>query len=261
MGQSLRDIPGNVCGEAKSPACPNDLAIGERSCDCCTICAAIRRIAFGLCGFLLIVAPVLDRFVFPEPYPGEQYSPPVGYEYGSELEGFRQRVLHREGDFVWIELTLLPGAKGPSKHIHTQFAEHFVVKKGEVSIEVGSEVVTLQAGEDFLVEPGTPHRPFNPNSEPAIVMGPQTEEFALPRGFDVFLTQAYGFFDEAPENSEAPRALLQMSRFSPRYDSWIAGPPIAAQKALYWVLGPIARALGYRSYYPRFAPYGVGFDL
>ena len=55
---------------------------------------------------------------------------------------------------------------------------------------------------------------------------------------------------------EALRALLQMSRFSPRYDSGIAGPPVALQKVFYWTIGPIARLLGYRSRYPRFAPNG-----
>ena len=86
------------------------------------------------------------------------------------------------------------------------------------------------------------------------MLGPLTPDYALPRDFGVFLTQAYGFFDESPANGRLPRSLLQMSRFSPRYDSWIGGPPVFLQRGLYWMISPIARGLGYRSYYERYSP-------
>lgn len=168
----------------------------------------VRKTAWLIAAVLFVVAPVVDRFVLPEADSPESFNAPVGYEFESKTEGFHQRVVHRVAGLVWIELTLLPGAIGPPKHIHTGFVERFIVKEGAISLEVGSDVIELRAGEEFLIPAGTAHRPFNPNSEAAIVMGPLDEKYALPAGFDVFLTQAYGFFDEAPENSEAPRALL-----------------------------------------------------
>jgi hypothetical protein len=78
-----------------------------------------------------------------------------------------------------------------------------------------------------------------------------TEEFA------VFLTQAYGYFDEAESNAQPPKVLLQMSRFSPRYGLWLASPPVALQQALYFVIGPTARALGYRTHYEKYRPIRV----
>ncbi|MCZ6485959.1 MAG: hypothetical protein O6826_09700, partial [Acidobacteria bacterium] len=129
-----------------------------------------------------------------------------------------------------------------------------VCDRRERAVFVDGEVVHLHPGEELLVAPGVVHQPFNPTEEEAVVLGPLTPEYALPERFGIFLSQAYGFFDAAPENGVLPRALLQMSRFSPAYDSWLGGPPVALQRALYWVLGPIARLLGYRSYYPRYAP-------
>jgi Cupin domain len=139
-------------------------------------------------------------------------------------------------------------------HVHTTFSEHFRVERGTVSILVGAEVVQLRSGDDYLVAPGIPHKPFNQTDQAAIVLGPLTPEYALPERFGIFLSQAYGFFDAAPENGSPPRALLQMSRFSPAYDSWLGSPPVALQRAAYWVIGPIARLLGYRTYYPEYAP-------
>jgi hypothetical protein len=128
------------------------------------------------------------------------------------------------------------------------------VERGTVSVLLGDEVVQLHAGDEYLVAPGVSHRPFNQTDQEAVVSGPLTPEYALPERFGVFLSQAYGFFDAAPENSSPPRALLKMSRFSPAYDSWLGGPPVALQRAAFWVVGPIARLLGYRTYYSEYAP-------
>ena len=208
-----------------------------------------------LLGTLVIVAPILDRVVFPESAPPVGYYPKIGDLFYSRTEGFRQRVVRTDDRHLWVELTLEPGAPGPPVHVHTTFAERFRVVRGVASLQVNGEVKTLRAGEEFLVAPGVPHRPFNASDEEAVVRGTDGPSYALPREFGVFLTQAYGFFDESPANTRPPQALLQMSRFSPRYDSWLGGPPIALQKALSWVLGPWARLAGYRSYYSAYAPH------
>jgi hypothetical protein len=87
-----------------------------------------------------------------------------------------------------------------------------------------------------------------------IVKPPLTTEYALPEQFTVFLTQAYGFFDESESNSQPPKALLQMSRFSPKYEHWLTSPPVSIQKAFYFVIGPTARLLGYRTHYEKYKP-------
>ena len=207
-----------------------------------------------LTAVVVLVAPVLDRVVFPEPDPPPSAYPTVGQVFHSEAEGFTQRVVQIDDEYIWSELTLHPHAPGPPAHVHTTFAERFIVAEGEVSVMVNGDTKVLRAGEEFLVEPGVTHRPFNASGMAAIVRGPETPDYALPRDFGVFLTQAYGFFDESPANARPPRALLQMSRFAPRYDSWLGGPPVLLQRGLFWIVGPIARVLGYRSYYERFAP-------
>ena len=209
---------------------------------------------------LVVVGPLLDRVVFPEPQPGLEFVPKVGQVFHSESEGFTQRIVRRQPGLIWSELTLHPHAPGPPPHVHTTFAERFRVQRGTVAVLADGEVIHLHPGEEFFVAPGVVHQPFNPTEEEAVVLGPLTPEYALPERFGIFLSQAYGFFDAAPENRVAPRALLQMSRFSPEYDSWLGGPPVALQRALYWVTGPIARLLGYRTYYSEYAPARVAVE-
>jgi hypothetical protein len=104
------------------------------------------------------------------------------------------------------------------------------------------------------VKPGTPHKPFNETDSHVVIKPPLTPEYALTEEFSVFLTQAYGFFDESESNSRPPKALLQMSRFSPKYELWLASPPVFIQKAFYFVISPTARLLGYRTYYEKYKP-------
>jgi mannose-6-phosphate isomerase-like protein (cupin superfamily) len=217
----------------------------------------VRRVfwAFAIIvALLIVVGPMLDRVVFPEREPGPEFVPKVGQVFHSKSEGFTQSIVKLQTGLIWSELTLDPHAPGPPPHVHTTFTERFRVRSGTVSILAGGKVVRVQAGEEFVVAPGVPHKPFNETGQMAVVLGPLTADYALPERFGVFLSQAYGFFDAAPENSRPPRALLQMSRFSPAYDSWMGGPPVALQRAACWVIGPIARLLGYRAYYPDYAP-------
>ena len=217
----------------------------------------IVKTSTSLLALYVIGGVAVDQLVFPEPAPDESYYPPVGYVFASESEGFEQRILKREEGSFWLELTLRPAASGPPEHIHTSFSERFMVAEGMLSLLVNGEVMELGPSESFLVSPGTPHKPFNQTNQLVVVRGPLTEEYGIPEPFSIFLTQAYGFFDEDPANQRAPTALLQMSRFSPVYDSWLADPPVPVQRLLFHTIGPTARLLGYRSYYPRFKPKGV----
>ena len=214
----------------------------------------ILKASIAVLALYFLGGAVLDQFVFPEPAPDESYYPPVGYVFASKTEGFEQHILKREDGLFWLELTLRPNAPGPPEHIHMSFSERFMVAEGTLSLLANGEVRELGPSESFLVSPGTPHKPFNQTNKPVIVRGPLTEEYGIPEPFSVFLTQAYGFFDEDPANTQAPNALLQMSRFSPVYDSWAADPPVPVQRLLFRAIGPAARLLGYRTHYPRFKP-------
>lgn len=202
----------------------------------------------------VLIGAMLDRVIFPEAEPGPEYYPQEGQVFFSKTEGFRQTILKREGGLAWVELALESRAPGPPEHIHTTFAENFIVAEGTLSLLVNGEKKILRAGESLLVTPGTRHKPFNETDSPVIVKGPLTPEYAMPDRFTVFLTQAYGFFDESESNGRPPKALLQMSRFSPKYDVWLAGPPVPLQKAAYFIIGPTGRLLGYRTHYEEYVP-------
>ena len=211
----------------------------------------VAALVFGVLAALWAVAWSIDR-IHPEPPPPDSYLPTAGQVLHSRSEGFTSRVLKTDGDLAWLELTIAPHASGPPPHVHLHFAEDFAVARGTLSLRIGAEVKRIHAGEHFRVPPGTVHQPFNETDEEVVIRGPFTAEFALPRHFVLFLSQIYGFIDESPAHGKPPALLLQASIFSPRYDCWMASPPLNVQRAMSEFLRPIARALGYRSYYSRF---------
>lgn len=217
----------------------------------------MKKLLLGFLVFVLayvLIGTLLDKVIFPEAEPGSDYYPREGQVFVSKSEGFHQTILKRENGLVWLELVLEPFAPGPPEHLHTSLAENFIVAEGTLSLLVNGEKKLLRPGESLLVNPGTPHKPFNETDSRVVIRPPLTPEYALSEQFTVFLTQAYGFFDESESNNQPPKALLQMSRFSPKYGLWLADLPVPLQKALFFVISPTARLLGYRSHYEKYKP-------
>jgi quercetin dioxygenase-like cupin family protein len=217
----------------------------------------MKKLLLGILGFVLayvLIGALFDRVIFPEAEPSSDYYPREGQVFVSKTEGFHQTVLKRDNGLFWLELMLEPYAVGPPEHIHTSFPENFIVAEGTLSLLVNGEKKLLRSGESLIVHPGTPHKPFNETNSRVIIKSPLTPEYGLPERFSVFLTQAYGFFDESESNSQLPKVLLQMSRFSPEYELWLARPPIFLQRAVFFVIGPTARLLGYRTHYEKYKP-------
>ena len=205
--------------------------------------ASLATLSYFLLGL------IINR-IAPERLPRPEAHLAVGTVMESRQEGFRQVITRMEAGRIWTRLVLLPGALGPPEHVHTGFAEVFQVVEGTLSILYNGKVEMLQAGEELEIPAGVRHKPFNPTGNLVVIEG---DKGSMPADFGLFLQQAHAFFDEAPANSRPPRAIFQMSLFSPRYDSWLAGPPIVLQRVFFALLAPTARLLGYRSFYEKYS--------
>jgi quercetin dioxygenase-like cupin family protein len=244
---SIVNMPSKCSKHRISPCCISPCCGGRK------MKKLLLRFAEFLPAYILIGA-LLDKVIFPEAEPGPDYYPREGQVFVSKTEGFHQTVLKRDNGLVWLELVLEPHAPGPPEHIHTSFPENFIVAEGTLSLLVSGEKKLLRSGESLLVPPGTSHKLFNETDSHVVIKGPLTPEYGLPERFAVFLTQVYGFMDESRSNGHPPKALLQMSRFSPQYELWLAKPPVPLQKALFFVISPTARLLGYRTHYEKYKP-------
>jgi mannose-6-phosphate isomerase-like protein (cupin superfamily) len=201
-------------------------------------------------GGYLAVGYLLHLVIFPEVKPPvSDYFKPNDTFY-SKVEGFKQHVEKQENGYVYCSAEIGPLAEGPPKHIHTSFDEEFEVVNGELTLWVDGKIIKIRPGDKVLVPRGTPHKPYNETKELIKVKG----SIAFPEKFAYHLTQVYGVMEDTPDFAASPAVMLQMALFNRSgFDSYIAeGPPVVIQKVTGFMLVPLARLLGYKSYYPNY---------
>jgi len=70
-----------------------------------------------------------------------------------------------EGAYSLVDIRVEPGA-GPGLHIHNSHDEAFYVIEGQMKVQLGKEVVSVDPGAFVLVPKGMPHAHTNPGSAP-----------------------------------------------------------------------------------------------
>ncbi|MFN3754109.1 cupin domain-containing protein [Flavobacterium sp.] len=188
--------------------------------------------------------------IFPENKPDVATYFKPGQIFYSKTEKFKQTVVKQENGYVYCSLVIEPFADGPPKHIHTDFDEHFEVTNGELSVWVDGKIIKLQPGDSLFIPRGTPHQPFNETADTISVKG----SIAFPEKFAFYLNQVYGVMDSKHHFEKSPETVFQMALFnSAGFDSYLAdGPPVPIQKATGFLLTPIIRLMGYKSFYSEY---------
>lgn len=201
----------------------------------------------ALAGYL-VIGYLFHLVIFSEDLPDPRGYFEIGDTIGSEEGGTKFTVLGREGDKLRMKLLFAPGADGPPPHIHTGFDELYAVEEGRIDLRVDGKTHTLGPGDELNIPKGVPHKPSNPYDEPAVI-----RDATVPEQFMVYLDQVYKFMDEDENNTRTRRMILQMSLMNRYFDSYLAeGPPVFVQKVLNFLLRPLARLLGYRTFYEKY---------
>lgn len=168
---------------------------------------------------------------------------------------FRKTAGETDGELLEFDIFVQPAAAGPPEHVHPQSEETFKLLKGQLEARVDGEALKFGAGDRFTVSPGVPHTWWNSSDGEAHVR----VQFSPAARMESFLETLYGLARDGKTDETGVPGLLQMAVIAPEYYevNHLADPPLPVQKALFTVLRPIGRLLGYRSVYPY--PYeGVG---
>ena len=175
---------------------------------------------------------------------------PVGSSFHSKLEGLTQTVVKVGNGNLTTDIQIQPKAPGPVAHTHEKFDEVFTVKSGTLSMQYGTEIKKITAGQTIVIPKNTPHKPFNETDSMIVV----TSE--MPLDFAFCLSQIYPFWDENEANSKPPKILLQLAVFGNKFDSYptVDAPPKPVLKTLKFLLAPTARLIGYKNYNVAYQP-------
>jgi mannose-6-phosphate isomerase-like protein (cupin superfamily) len=162
----------------------------------------------------------------------------------------RERIVIRTAtpELLRIEEQAAVDMIPPPVHVHLHQHERFEVLQGQVTVQLRRERHVLQADMSLVVAPRTPHTWRN-SGETELRM---LTEFT-PAGNMLSFFEAYcGFAREGRTDDNGAAPFLAIAAACRHWDMYLATPPVALQKVLFAVLGPLARRRGYERAYSRF---------
>jgi mannose-6-phosphate isomerase-like protein (cupin superfamily) len=147
-------------------------------------------------------------------------------------------------------LGVRPGGAVVGEHIHPSITERFRVVSGNLCVKVNGGEAILRPGDEVTVPPGTPHDWWNAGDVEAQVV----VEIDPGRRFELMLTTLFGLANDGLTDEKGMPHLLQLAVIADEFQDVIefCSPPRLVQRAMFAILAPIGRALGYRPYYERY---------
>ncbi len=139
---------------------------------------------------------------------------------------------------------------GPSEHFHPTYDEHFEIVQGEFVFTINGQERAARAGDQLLVEKGTPHRFRCVGGDYGAVI---VETRPAARTGDVIAT-LFGLAHEGALTPQGQPKFLQAMVIGSEYadDTVFTNPPPAIAIPIAKALAPLARLLGHRSSYEKY---------
>jgi Cupin domain len=152
-----------------------------------------------------------------------------------------------EGTLLEVESVYTrPSPSRPPAHYHPVQEEIFRVIKGELHVVVGGKQRTLIGGETLVIPEGTRHEMWA--EEAGVRVNWQTRP-ALRT--EVFFETVFRLASEGKTNDKGVPNLLQAAVIAQAFanEFRLAGPPWPVQRALFAILAPLGKVLGYSPTY------------
>ncbi len=174
---------------------------------------------------------------------------------------FLQTAAETDGELLEFDLFARAGAQGPPEHVHPTSAERFEVLRGTLRARVAGVERDICAGEALDLPAGTLHTWWNAGADEVHV-----RVQLRPAGrMATFLETIYALASTGRTNAKGVPSFLQLSVFAPAYfdTNHIVQPPLGVQRAIFGIVGPFARMMGYTpdQSYPYPAPPSSGAGM
>jgi quercetin dioxygenase-like cupin family protein len=185
---------------------------------------------------------------------GDAYENPVTGERAVTRVGGEESG----GELVIADLYVRPGGAVAGEHVHPGIEEVFTVVEGSVGFRLDGREDVAGPGQRLVVAPGVSHYWWNAGAEKAHVVVELRGEASLLEGFVTMLSNLFGMARDGKTDAKGRPNILQAALLAQDFEDvlYFTSPPHAVQKALFGVLAPIARLLGYWAVYPGYGPSG-----
>jgi mannose-6-phosphate isomerase-like protein (cupin superfamily) len=160
-----------------------------------------------------------------------------------EVMIFHETAAETGGKFVRVETIVKPDGFVAAAHVHPAQTERFNILEGTLDFRVGKEIVRAGAGDELVVQPGTPHRFWNAgDKEATFVM-----EVRPALKFESLIETMFALAAEGKTNRKGlPNPLRLAVIANAHFDTVrLPFPPAAVQRASLALGAPLGKLLGY----------------
>lgn len=155
------------------------------------------------------------------------------------------------GELLRFEQFVQPGHAPVPAHVHARQEERFVVHAGRMGVRAAGRERILDAGEEVVVPPGTPHTFWNASEGNEVLH--HTVELRPALRSEGFFETVFGLQRDGKLVSGRPPNPLMMAPVVLAYENFLPGVPVAVQEILFRPLALLGRLFGYRASYARYS--------
>lgn len=167
------------------------------------------------------------------------------YDIANPRTGQRMRfVPDATGEVLRIDMVNAPAAMAEPTHVHPKQTSVTRVVSGRLRFVVDGVVHDLGPGQDITIEPGVPHSFLNAGEEDAVAI----QEFRPALRSEQLFRALFALDERGEINDDGMPSLLHLAVLVPAFadEIRVTRPPWPVQRAVFAVLGPIAKRRGYR---------------
>ena len=166
-----------------------------------------------------------------------------------ELMQFIKTAADTNGEYVYVEVVVEPNGFVAAAHTHPYQTERFEIVSGELTFKAGGREFTAKAGEEVLVEAGTPHKFWNTGAEEARFRC----EIRPALSFESLIETMFALANDGKTNKKGMPNPLRLAVIAKAHFDVVRlpFPPAWLQKAGLGMGAPLGSLLGYK---PRYEP-------
>lgn len=155
-------------------------------------------------------------------------------------------VTASDSDGKLLQLEMTAEKSSAPTHVHPKIAERWDLREGRVHFRVGKDEHVLDAPAQLEIPAGTPHRFWSDGPLRTVV------DYRPAGRFEDFLETVYALAAAGKTNKKGMPSILRSAVIARAHldDYALPFPPLGVQRALFGLLAPLGRALGYSARYP-----------
>lgn len=165
---------------------------------------------------------------------------------GEAIE-FLETSMDTGGAYTRFKVCIKQGGGFKVRHFHANADEHFQVLQGTLSYHLGGKIHELKAGESIVLKKKESHSHYNAHQEDLVMIQTISPSLDIDDFLDTLFDLAVN--NKLDKNGQPPFLQVMLWINEMKSKTYLASVPKLVQDGLASLLGPVAKILGFKTFY------------